>query len=114
MGDLDLDVLASAIRSELARHPVGRVVLDSLAELVFAARESERFPAFMRSLIGLIRAAGSSSLVTSETAAHGVTTQSLDGLMFLFDNVIDLRYIEQESGIGRALNVVKMRNSRTR
>jgi circadian clock protein KaiC len=112
MGDLDLDVLASAIRSELATHSVSRVVLDSLAELVFAARESERFPAFMRSLVGLIRAAGSSSLVTSETAGHGLATPSLDGLMFLFDNVIDLRYIEEESGVGRALNVVKMRNSR--
>jgi len=112
MGDLDLDVLASAIRSELARHSVSRVVLDSLAELIFAARESERFPAFMRSLVGLIRAAGSSSLVTSETADRGLATQSLDGLMFLFDNVIDLRYIEEESGVGRALNVVKMRNSR--
>jgi circadian clock protein KaiC len=112
MGDLDLDVLASAIRSELATHSVSRVVMDSLAELVFAARESERFPAFMRSLVGLIRAAGSSSLVTSETAGHGLASQSLDGLMFLFDNVIDLRYIEEESGVGRALNVVKMRNSR--
>jgi circadian clock protein KaiC len=112
MGDLDLDVLASAIRSELATHSVSRVVLDSFAELVFAARESERFPAFMRSLVGLIRGAGSSSLVTSETAGHGLATQSLDGLMFLFDNVIDLRYIEEESGVGRALNVVKMRNSR--
>ena len=112
MGDLDLDVLASAIRSELATHSVSRVVIDSLAELVFAARELERFPAFMRSLVGLIRAAGSSSLVTSETAGHGLATQSLDGLMFLFDNVIDLRYIEEESGVGRALNVVKMRNSR--
>ncbi len=112
MGDLDLDVLASAIRAELATHSVSRVVIDSLAELVFAARESERFPAFMRSLVGLIRAAGSSSLVTSETAGHGLASQSLDGLMFLFDNVIDLRYIEEESGVGRALNVVKMRNSR--
>jgi circadian clock protein KaiC len=112
MGDLDLDVLASAIRAELASHSVSRVVIDSLAELAFAARESERFPAFMRSLVGLIRAAGSSSLVTSETAGRGVATQSLDGLMFLFDNVIDLRYIEEESGVGRALNVVKMRNSR--
>ena len=111
MGDLDLDVLASAIRSELAEHTVSRVVLDSLAELVLAARESERFPAFMRSLVGLIRAAGSSSLVTSETADRGLPTQTLDGLMFLFDNVIDLRYIEEGAGVGRALNVVKMRNS---
>jgi circadian clock protein KaiC len=111
MGDLDLDVLASAVRANLAEHPVSRVVIDSLAELVLAAREWERFPAYLRSLVGLIRAAGSSSLVTSETTAHGFTTQSLDGLMFLFDNVIDLRYVEEGSRMGRALNVVKMRNS---
>jgi circadian clock protein KaiC len=87
------------------------VVIDSLAELVFAAREWKRFPAYMRSLVGLIRAAGSSSLLTSETTAHGIDAQSLDGLMFLFDNVVDLRYIEQESQMGRSLNVAKMRNS---
>jgi KaiC/GvpD/RAD55 family RecA-like ATPase len=111
MGDLDLDVLADTIRAELAEHPVSRVVIDSLAELVFAAREWERFPAYMRSLIGLIRAAGSSALLTSETTANGIALQSLDELMFLFDNVIDLRYIEQEAQVGRSLNVVKMRNS---
>jgi circadian clock protein KaiC len=111
MGDLDLDVLAGAVRADLAEHRVHRVVIDSLAELVFAAREWKRFPAYMRSLVGLIRAAGSSSLLTSETTAHGIEAQSLDGLMFLFDNVIDLRYIEQESQMGRSLNVAKMRNS---
>ena len=111
MGDLDIDVLANGIRGHLADHPVSRIVIDSLAELVFAAREWERFPAYMRSLVGLIRGAGTSSLITSETAGHGLTTQSLDGLMFLFDNVIDLRYIEQGSTVGRALNVLKMRNS---
>ena len=44
MGDLDLDVLASAIRAELASHSVSRVVIDSLAELAFAAREVGTFP----------------------------------------------------------------------
>jgi len=112
MGDLDLDVLAGAVRANLAEHQVSRIVIDSLAELVLAAREWERFPAYMRSLVGLIRAAGSSLLVTSETTGHGLTAESLEGLMFLFDNVIDMRYIEQVSELGRALNVVKMRNSR--
>ena len=112
IGSLDLDVLANAVRADIREHPVSRVVLDSLAELVSAARESERFPAFKRSLIGMIRAAGSSVVVTSETAPYGATDRSLDPLMFLFDNIIDLRYIEQDSGIGRALSVLKMRNSR--
>ena len=68
MGDLDLDVLATAVRSELSEHPISRIVIDSLSELAFAAREAERFPAYMRSLVGLVRAAGSSLLITSETS----------------------------------------------
>jgi circadian clock protein KaiC len=112
MGNLDLDVLASAIRAELEAQPVGRVAVDSLAEMIFAVREAERFPAFLRSLIGLIRASGASSLITSETAPHGIADNSLAPLMFLFHNVIDLRYIENGSRIGRAISVLKMRNSR--
>ncbi len=112
MGDLDLDVLATAVRSELSEHPTSRVVIDSLSELAFAAREEERFPAYMRSLVGLVRAAGSSLLITSETGAHELPGNSLDGLLFLFDNVIDLRYIEEGSRIGRSVHVAKMRSSR--
>jgi circadian clock protein KaiC len=112
MGNLDLDVLASAVRAELATEQVRRVAIDSLAELIFAVREGERFPAFLRSLIGLIRASGTSSLVTSETTSQGPADNSLTPLMFLFHNVVELRYLEQESEVGRALSVVKMRNSR--
>jgi circadian clock protein KaiC len=111
MGDLDLDVLATTVRSELSEHPISRIVIDSLSELAFAAREAERFPAYMRSLVGLVRAAGSSLLVTSETGAHGLAVSALDGLLFLFDNVIDLRYIEEGAQIGRSVHVAKMRSS---
>jgi circadian clock protein KaiC len=50
-------------------------------------------------------------LITSETAVHGLAATTMDGLLFLFDNVIDLRYIEEGSRIGRALHVAKMRSS---
>jgi circadian clock protein KaiC len=111
MGDLDLDVLANVVRTNLADGQIRRVAIDSLAELVLADREWDRFPAYMRSLVGLVRANGVSLLASSETTGNGITAQSLEGLMFLFDNVIDLRYIEKRSGLGRALNIAKMRNS---
>ena len=111
MGDLDLDVLATAVRSELSEHAVSRIVIDSLAELAFAAREAERFPAYMRSLVGLVRASGSSLLITSETGAHGLPATALDGLLFLFNNVIDLQYIEIGSQVDRAVNIAKMRST---
>jgi circadian clock protein KaiC len=110
MGDLDLDALADAVRANLDERPISRIAIDSLAELVLADREWDRFPAYMRSLVGLVRAAGVSLLATSETAGGAISPQSLEGLMFLFDNVFDLRYIEEPSGLGRALNIVKMRN----
>ena len=114
MGSLDLDMLASEIRAELGRHRESRVVIDSLAELVAANREVQRFPAYKRSLIGLIRAARASMLITHEELGQGgdPASSGLNVPMFLFDNVINLRYIELEGPeIGRAISIVKMRNS---
>jgi circadian clock protein KaiC len=111
MGTLDLDVLVSVIRRLLSAGQTTRVVLDSLAEMVFAARESERFPAYLRSLNALIRSFGASLLVTSETTTLGPIREPLDGLMFLFHNVIQIRYVERHANVGRVINILKMRNS---
>jgi circadian clock protein KaiC len=111
LGELDLDVLSSRIQGELIDGSVHRVVIDSLAEMVQAARESDRFPAYARSLAGLIRAAGATLIITSETTTLGPSPEPIGGVTFLFHNVILLRYIEMSSAIGRALNIVKMRNS---
>lgn len=111
MGTLDLDILVSVLRHHLSSGQIRRVVIDSLAELVFAAREGDRLPAYLRSLNGLIRSFGVSLLVTSETTTLGPTEEPLSGLMFLFHNVIQLRYVEQRAAVGRVLNILKMRNS---
>ncbi|MCW2504793.1 MAG: hypothetical protein JWO79_3077 [Actinomycetia bacterium] len=111
LGELDLDLLTSRITAELGAGSIRRVVIDSLAEMVFAARESERFPAYARSLTGLVRAAGATLVITSETTTLGPSPEPVGGVTFLFHNLILMRYIEQHSATGRALNIVKMRNS---
>lgn len=110
-GDLDLDTIGAAVRAELADGSLRRVAIDSLGELVFASRETERFPAFARALTGSIRAGGASSLITSETTMLGPTAEPLAHLSFLFHNVLLLRYIEIESEIRRAISILKMRDS---
>ncbi len=110
-GDLDLDTIGATVRAELADGTLRRVAIDSLGELVFASRESERFPAFARALTGSIRAGGASSLVTSEITTLGPTTEPLAHLSFLFHNVILVRYVEIESEIRRAISILKMRDS---
>ena len=111
VGELDLDTIAAAVRRELTKGSVRRVVVDSLAELVFAGREADRFPAYSRSLVGWIRAAGASVLITSETTTLGPMTEPIGGLSFLFHNVILLRYLEIASELRRAINIIKMRTS---
>ncbi len=110
-GELNLDTLGAVVRRELADGSVRRVILDSLAELVVAVRETDRFPAYARSLIGFIRAGGASVLVTSETTTLGPEAEPVGGLSFLFNNVLLLRYIEMESETRRALSILKMRDS---
>ncbi len=111
VGELDLDALGATVRRVLADGSIRRVVIDSLAELVFAARESERFPAYTRSLVGFIRAAGASAIVTSETRTLGPMAEAAGDFSFLFHNVVLLRYLEMDSRTGRGLSVLKMRNS---
>jgi circadian clock protein KaiC len=110
-GNLNLDMLGAAVRAGLADGPVRRVAIDSLAELVFAAREVHRFPAYARTLAGFIRSAGATSVITSEVATMGPISEPAGGLSFLFHNVILLRYIEIESDLRRAVSILKMRDS---
>jgi len=107
---LDLDLIATVVRTELGKDALSRMVIDSLAEMVVAARESERFPAYARSLLGSLRAGGVSVLTTSETSSLGPTTDVVGGLSFLYHNVVLLRYIENHSEVGRAVAIYKMRD----
>lgn len=107
--ELDLDQVGALIRDELAGGDVKRVVVDSLAELAFAARETERLPAYIWALGGFVRAAGGTTIFTNEMAALG--SGDMGGLSFLFNNVFFLRYVEIESALQRGLNVLKMRQS---
>src|SRR6202171_83642 len=108
VGELDLDTIAAAVRRELTKGAVRRGVVGALAELVFAAREADRFPAYSRSLVGWIRAAGASVLITSETTTLGPMTEPIGGLSFLFHNVIMLPFLDTGSELRLAVNVITM------
>jgi circadian clock protein KaiC len=108
--ELDLDEVGALIRNELAQGEVKRVVIDSLAELAFSARETERLSAYVWALGGFVRAVGGTTIFTNEMAALG-RGSDLGGLSFIFNNVFFLRYVEIESELRRGLNVLKMRQS---
>ena len=108
---LDLDIVASAVREKLAKGSLDRMAIDSLAEMVMAARESDRFPAFARSFLGSLRAAGTSVLTTSETSSLGPTTDSIGGLSFLYHKRRAASIFRVAVRGGPAIAILKMRNS---
>jgi circadian clock protein KaiC len=110
--ELNLDAIGARIREELLAGDVRRVVIDSLAELMYAARETERLPGYISSLNGFVRGAGASALVTHEAVAldGGIAGAAAD-VSFLFHNTLVLRYVELDSEMHRALSILKMRDS---
>jgi circadian clock protein KaiC len=108
--EVDLDQVGTFVRTQLERGDVKRVVIDSLAELDFAARDNDRLPGYVWALGGFVRAAGGTTIFTNEMAALG-SGDDLGGLSFIFNNVFFMRYVEIESSLRRGLSVLKMRQS---
>ena len=111
-----VEISLDAVGAELRRAAddedrVRRVVVDSLAELEPAARGTARFPDYLTALTGLFASIGATTLLTSETTAFfGPAFELPQGLAFVADNVILLRYAELGSEVRRVLAIVKMRD----
>jgi circadian clock protein KaiC len=110
--EISLDAVGAELRAAaLGETRVNRVVVDSLAELEPAARGTARFPDYLTALTGLFASIGATTLLTSETTAFfGPAFELPQGLAFVADNVILLRYAELESEVRRVLAVVKVRD----
>jgi circadian clock protein KaiC len=75
------------------------------------SQELGRFPGYVWALATTITATGASLIFTQETTALGPTEARFAKLSYLFHNVLVLRYMEVQATIGRALMVLKMRES---
>ena len=112
MGSLDLDVLASRRCAEdLAGRIVQRVVIDSLAEMVSPPANRTLPRLRCAASTGLIRAAGASLLITSETTTLGPAAEPLGRAHVPVPQRDPAALHRTAPEVGRALNIVKMRNS---
>jgi circadian clock protein KaiC len=108
---VNLDALANAVQRTLAHGDVRRVAIDGLAEIMLAADETERLPAYADALKRLTRAAGASLVVTNGTTTVDPLLEPVGALASPFDNVILLRYVERAAELRRTVTVLRMRDS---
>lgn len=108
--ELSTDRFLNDATDEVARLGAKRVVFDSLTTMALGVPSERRFKELVYAISKHMRALGASLLMTSETQPlFGVTQPSSAGVSFAADNLIQLRYIENQGRLDRALAVVKAR-----
>lgn len=110
--ELIVDQHTAHIKQAIAELGARHVVIDGLKDIEMATPDKVRFKDYIYSLANFFRAQGINGLLTNETPQlFGTMTLSEQGVSFIADNVILLRYVELASQITRAISVLKMRGS---
>lgn len=108
--ELSTDRFLYQALDELQRHSAKRAVFDSLTTMALGVPSQRRFKEMVYAIAKHLRGAGVSTLMTSESAQLlGSAQLSGDGVSFIADNVIQLRYVEIEGRLERAVSVLKAR-----
>jgi circadian clock protein KaiC len=108
--ELSTDRFLQRARDEIERLGVRRVVLDSLSSLSLGTVSERRYKELVYAFAKHMRGLGVTTLLTMEiTELLGSGQLSGHGVSFASDNLIQLRYVELDGRLERALSIVKAR-----
>lgn len=110
--DIYIDEWVDDLLRAVERSRATRVLIDSLVDLRVAAPDETRFREFVYSLIQRFSRQGVSTLMTLEMPDLFGSGRLSDGaISHLSDNVVLLRYVQEQASISRAISVIKTRAS---
>ncbi|MBA3541576.1 MAG: AAA family ATPase, partial [Deltaproteobacteria bacterium] len=108
--ELSTDRYLYEARNELHDSRASRAVFDSLTTMALSVPSDRRFKEMVYAITKHLRALDITTLMTAETPQLLGTTQLTgDGVSFIADNVVQLRYLEIDGRLERALSVLKAR-----
>jgi circadian clock protein KaiC len=110
--EMRVDEHALAIQAAIAGVDARRVVLDGLGNVELATPDKVRYKDYVHSLADFFRSRDITAFLTNEiTSLFGSFEVGEHGIAFVSDNLVLLRYVEMQSRMSRAINVLKMRGS---
>jgi circadian clock protein KaiC len=111
--ELSTDRFLHQVRGEVRALGARRAVLDSLSTLALGVPSERRFKEMVYAVNKHLRAAGVSTLMTVEVEQLlGAAQLSGQGVSFVADNLVQLRYVEMNGRLDRAISVLKARGTR--
>ena len=110
--ELAPDELLYELKALLARHKPGRLVIDSLSQLMAGIHDEEYTVDYLGALLKLFAHHGATSMFTFEMdKMFGSLEIDSRRTLGLFDNLVLLRYVELDGEIHRAVAIMKMRGT---
>ena len=111
--ELSTDRYLYEARNELHAMRATRAVFDSLTTMSLGVPSDRRFKEMVYAITKHLRAMGTTAVMTAETPQLlGSTQLTGDGVSFIADNVVQLRYVELDGRLERAISVLKARGIR--
>lgn len=111
--ELSTDAFLHLARKQVERVGARRALLDSLTSLELGVTSPRRFKELVYALTKHFRALGVTLGLNMEVAeVLGAAQLSGHGVSFAADNVIQLKYLEQDGQLDRAITVLKARGVR--
>jgi circadian clock protein KaiC len=111
--ELSTDAFLDRARQEVERLGARRAVLDSLTSMALGVPSERRFKELVYAVTKHFRAAGVTLNMNMEIAdLLGSAQLSGHGISFAADNVIQLKYVEVDGSLERAISVLKARGVR--
>jgi circadian clock protein KaiC len=108
--ELSTDRYLYVATNELSELRASRAVFDSLTTMSLGVPSERRFKEMVYAITKHLRALGITTMMTAETPQLlGMAQLTGDGVSFIADNVIQLRYVELDGRLERALSVLKAR-----
>jgi circadian clock protein KaiC len=111
--ELSTDAYLNRARQLAEKVGAKRAVLDSLTSMELGVPSERRFKELVYAMAKHFRALGVTFILNMETAELlGAAQLSGHGVSFAADNVIQLKYIEEDGSLVRGLSVLKARGIR--
>jgi circadian clock protein KaiC len=107
-----IDELAHRLLLAVEQRKVRRLVIDGLSGFFESAVYSERISRFFSCLVNELRRRGVTVVMTLETRdVVGSTISTPYGVSGFVDNLVFLRFVENQGRVKRLLTLIKMRDS---
>lgn len=111
-GEVEPDIYAAHLRDLVEKTNARRVFVDSIEDIEKVIPNKTRCQDCVYALIHDFKSRGITAFITSEIPElFGTFRLNDNGIAFLADNVILLRYVELSGQVRRAVSVLKMRGS---